>query len=53
MAQRTERSIHLGGCEVRIIKLIVRFILVCAAAVIGGWAMGFTIIKIAGLIGLA
>lgn len=37
----------------RIIKLIVRFILACAAAIIGGWAMGYTIIKIAGLIGLA
>lgn len=37
----------------RIIKLIIRFILACAAAVIGGWATGFTIIKIASLIGLA
>lgn len=53
MAERAERSIHLGGCEVRIIKLIARFILACAAAVIGGWAMGFAIIKIAGLLGLA
>lgn len=37
----------------RTIKLIIRFILACAAAVIGGWALGFTIIKIAGLLGLA
>lgn len=37
----------------RYLKLIVRFILACAAAIIGGWAMGYTIIKIAGLIGLA
>ena len=36
----------------RIVKLVIRFILACAAAIIGGWAMGYTIIKIAGLIGL-
>ena len=37
----------------RHISLIIRFLLACAAAVIGGWATGFTIIKIASLIGLA
>lgn len=37
----------------RIIKLIIRFIFACAAAVIGGWAAGYIIIKIAGLLGLA
>ena len=36
----------------RIIKLIIRFVLACAAAVIGGWATGFAIVKIAGLLGL-
>lgn len=34
----------------RYLKLLIRFILACAAAVIGGWAMGFVIIKIADLI---
>lgn len=37
----------------RYAKLIIRFILACIAAVIGGWATGFTIIKIASLLGLA
>ena len=36
----------------RAIKLIIRFILACAAAVIGGWVTGWAIIKIASLLGL-
>ena len=36
----------------RYILLIIRFILSCIVAVIGGWSMGFCIIKLAGLLGL-